>query len=439
MPPKTPADAPPAGSGDAFGSATLPPSKDAPVGGEAVAKLDAPTRIDPPKRPPPHSPTPTPTQPPVSPSQPHVVVEHGPDGGLVLRRSTGGNEVRLARDNYLGEGSSSNAYDVPGTIRPDVPGDLGQIAKLTNKGEGALDDIGRAGIKSVDQPDVIQTPELISRYPVSRSPVVPARRKGIPDKDFTDGTLSFMEKTPPSFKDLPADMKMPDGSMTPGQAISFNRGMEALNKKGFVYLDNKYDNFTFKRIGDPKDDKWTLVVIDPGGIVPMKATKGATAAENARALQRSLDAPDPSLAGFPERWRGAVHKDMLAGEFDKAVDWQRLQKETGSPYHSLRSVPPGKNPKLYEGQLIPYNPRKGISTPNLKALASQTTEKDLLAAEAALRAKIPLPPPPAPLPAPRTQPLLRRRDGPPRRRRRRSVRPARLRLRIGGTAFRRAA
>lgn len=282
---------------------------------------------------------------------------------------------------FLGEGSFSQAYDIPGSSKGQQPGDLGQAALLTEDGVTALNDLGRGAIKSVGDPSVLRTPKLLYRYKVAGSTWIPGSSKS-PPKNFSGGTVSIMEKTPPSFRDFPSNLKARDGGMTPGQAISFNRGMEALNKKGYVMPDNKGDNFTFRRVGPPRLDKWVPEIIDPGTIIPMIDYSPS----KARALQQAIDNPAPDIRrAYDEFGEGAARPtqmDRLASEFDQHVDWDALASAVGPKYKTLG------NKNLPRDQFLPYNPRNSIDYPRVSKLARETSEAGLKAAEDALRSSV---------------------------------------------------
>ncbi|MEX2449386.1 MAG: hypothetical protein WD407_00860, partial [Rhodospirillales bacterium] len=362
---------PPPMAGSAAGHATVPPAAVAAKSPASAAARGAANN------------------PGVKSTTPVDLVRDSKTGDLTLRRADG-KQVQLGRTE--GEGSFSRAFDVPGTAGRKGPNDMGQVAKLTKTGDsaGALDDLGRNLVEEIGNPGVIQTPKMISEYTVRNSPVVPSPRTGVGPKDFTGGKLAFMEKGPPAFKDLPATMKMADGTMTPGQAVAFNRGMQAINKKGFAWLDNKYDNFTFKPLGDPKADKWVLVVLDPGGMVPVKATKGVTAAEkaanraeNARALQQAADVVPEEAARISANYRSHIHKDVLAEHFDGVVDWDALRKATNNPeMRTLGDLPEGGNKAAH----FPYNPsRTGMDSGKLGSLITAEKSGNLATVEEALR------------------------------------------------------
>ncbi len=321
-----------------------------------------------------------------------VTVGHGPNGGIVVQRSAGGQvdgHLNFGSGDKLGEGSFSAAYGVPGS-RAGSTDNLGQVAKLTRAGDGALDDLGRAAIEGLADPLVIRTPAVIDQYPITGSVTVAGKHGPV---NYRNGTLTILEETPASFKDQVVNGTIPhiDGAMTPGQAIAFSQGMDALNQRGFAWLDNKSDNFTFVANGPPGSDNWTLVVIDPGGIVPVTAGRGVSAADNASALQHAVDNPSPA---FRERYaRGSLqvrydHMRDIAVNFDEVVNWDSVRAATDKDLRTL-----GNFDEFAEGQFLPYNPKNGADFPKLGEFRDLTNQLgDVHAAEDALRGNHPLPP-----------------------------------------------
>lgn len=75
-------------------------------------------------------------------------------------------------------------------------------------------------------------------------------------------------------------------SMTPEEALAFDRAHRELNKNGLVWLDNKWDNFAFEPHPNPSfPGELRLVILDTGGIVAMKGRNAANAAR----LQRFVN------------------------------------------------------------------------------------------------------------------------------------------------------
>jgi hypothetical protein len=83
-------------------------------------------------------------------------------------------------------------------------------------------------------------------------------------------------------------------SMTKGQQLALEQAQRDLNNAGFVWTDNKPDNFFFEKLPGG-DDRYRLVVVDPAGIYPVKGKNS----DLAKALQDAMlktDKQGPSNA-----------------------------------------------------------------------------------------------------------------------------------------------
>ncbi len=248
----------------------------------------------------------------------------------------------------LGGGASSKAYEVP---TPNGPPVVVKVTDMGQEGMGAasrLDNFGYDVINKVDpKGDILDIPVKYSTHQVKGSKKI----------------VTIVEKAPEDF----AKALKRGESMSDGQRRAYQRAMDALNDKGYAWLDNKPDNYAFKKIGD--NDEWKLVIVDPGGIVPMKGLDPKAAKQ----LQRALDRPPE---GFPKNfpWKGIrpSHMSDLAKDFDKLINWKELREITGKKFDTL-----GKqydeailNKELADKlnimeRIIPYNPKNGWDNPGL--------------------------------------------------------------------------
>ena len=92
-----------------------------------------------------------------------------------------------------------------------------------------------------------------------------------------------------------ADKFLPTGTngkpvMTPGQVEAFDAATRELNNNGYAWMDNHSGNYGFEKVPGT-DDKWQVVVIDGGGIVPAKGSTLAERAENAATIQKAVNVP----------------------------------------------------------------------------------------------------------------------------------------------------
>ncbi len=83
------------------------------------------------------------------------------------------------------------------------------------------------------------------------------------------------------------------GALSAGQKLSLEQATRDLNSKGFAWVDNHTGNYGFQKL--PGEDRWQVVVLDTGGIYPMKGATAVEKAANARNLQTSIDKVEESM------------------------------------------------------------------------------------------------------------------------------------------------
>jgi hypothetical protein len=197
-----------------------------------------------------------------------------------------GRKVTLKTDEQLGSGSTSTAYvnadDPTRVIRvTKVGGDVAEAVKLD-----------RFGREAMGESDTLRVVKRYEAYSVENTPGSPLNNKAIEvNERMFQGTA----------KDVLAGQ---GGSMTTGQARAFDQATRELNEKGLAWLDNHHRNYTFEKL--PGEDHWRVVVMDTGGIVPMKGSTLAEKAENARAIQSRINNP---VDGFKESMKFAEHAE----------------------------------------------------------------------------------------------------------------------------------
>lgn len=119
--------------------------------------------------------------------------------------------------------------------------------------------------------------------------------------------------------------QQPGGLMTRGQAAAYEAATRELNKLGHVWTDGHAGNFAFVRL--PGDDRWKVVVFDPGGIIPVKAPVGQKVAA-ARRMQKKLRQPSDDLVrkydpGNEMRSLN-VHSQAFVNDFGPLVDYDAM-------------------------------------------------------------------------------------------------------------------
>ena len=136
--------------------------------------------------------------------------------------------------------------------------------------------------------------------------------------------------------------------MTAEEAIAYDKGVRELNDKGLVALDLKYDNFGFEPVREGSKDL-RLVILDPGGIAPIKGRVSDTA----RQVQARIDGTANNPGEFAHLWK----KAEILKEFGNAIDVRAID-----PY--LKSVDD-----------IPFNPQGVASFPRGRELSSMTRDE----------------------------------------------------------------
>lgn len=183
-----------------------------------------------------------------------------------------GESISLDTADYLGGGSTSKAYASAAS-----EGKVIRVTDVTgNVKARQLDEFGRKVLTENVDADAVRVVERYESHVVTDTADAALRGK----------TVEVVERITPAHTMLP---DQPGGTMTLGQAKAFDRATRELNAKGFAWLDNHPGNYGFEKL--PGEDNWRVVVLDPGGIVPMKGATPAARAESARALQGAINNP----------------------------------------------------------------------------------------------------------------------------------------------------
>ncbi len=122
-------------------------------------------------------------------------------------------------------------------------------------------------------------------------------------------------------------MARQDGKLTDGQRQALDQGVRELNRKGYAWLDNKPDNYTFERVYEGKDI-WRMVVIDPGGIVPMHGKSAYARYKNARDLQARINLHSEDVLDLLDTQKGA-RKFVMADIRRKINEHHKDKVNTG--------------------------------------------------------------------------------------------------------------
>ncbi|MBI5150566.1 MAG: hypothetical protein HZA28_07345 [Candidatus Omnitrophica bacterium] len=231
----------------------------------------------------------------------------GPNSNLTYT-TPDGKQVSLHTGEKLGQGSTSTAY-----VNADNPK---QVIRVTDIGGDVaeaptLDRVGRQAVESIQRPDgPVRIVEKGNPVTVT-DPNSPLRGKVVEVVERVENGSAdqFLAKQ--------------GGQMTSGQAQAFDAACKDLNRSGYAWLDNHTGNYGFERIPNTEDG-WRVVVLDPGGIVPMKGATLAERAENARAIQSRVNLPTEDFSSSMGFVKNPKVRKMVAGE-----QWGKILDECG--------------------------------------------------------------------------------------------------------------
>lgn len=122
--------------------------------------------------------------------------------------------------------------------------------------------------------------------------------------------------------------KRPEQRMTAEEAIAYDKGVRELNAKGLIALDLKYDNFGFEPVAQGSKEL-RLVILDPGGIVPVKGRAAATA----RQAQSAID----GVANGNNAYSQLTKKYRFLDEYGSVIDARAIDLDTAEdiPFNPL--------------------------------------------------------------------------------------------------------
>ena len=187
----------------------------------------------------------------------------------------------------LGQGSFNTAFKIDEVSVARMPGGLGGRPKPT---EIIADKGGRAAFETsgVDTSKV-----RLVEY--KRPPIKVTQKTEIPVTGQSNGRkMEDIQLQPGDEIEIVENFSRgtlkdrmqgrAEKKMTAEEAIAYDKGVRELNEKGLVALDLKYDNFGFEPVS-PGSKELRLVILDSGGIVPIKSKDGA----KARRIQSTID------------------------------------------------------------------------------------------------------------------------------------------------------
>lgn len=222
--------------------------------------------------------------------------------------SEAGQPVSLKAGEKLGAGSTSTVY-----VNADDPGKVIRVTRIGGDvAEAAtLDKFGREALENLGDTDALRVAKRYEAHTVQNTPGSPLNNKVVEvNERMFQGTA----------KDVLAKQ---GGQMTSGQAKAFDQATRELNERGLAWLDNHSANYTFEKL--PGEDAWRVVIIDTGGVVPMKGSTLAEKADNARAIQSRINAPSDEFKKSMNMVKNNPGlRDMVAGE-----EWNNIIQDMG--------------------------------------------------------------------------------------------------------------
>lgn len=271
----------------------------------------------------------------------------------ITAKDNDGKDVTLELGRQLGKGgtttasiNAANDAQVIKVISLDKPEQVVQHK---------LNDFGAKAIKEIKS-DVIEIAEVKGVYHVE-------------DLVLGKQVVEVVERVKNTAKEI---FDAQHGKFTPGQQLAFEKAMRDLNAKGYAWLDNHYDNYTFVQL--PGTDRWKVVVIDPGNIVKMKGTTLEEMAREARNVQtrvNNINLKDPGEI------QAALQKALKEKNMDEVKRLQEAMKEFDSTRKEILGSVDLKAMNLTEGDTnyIGFAVRGGVR-PSLGDVA-KLTDKEL--------------------------------------------------------------
>lgn len=255
---------------------------------------------------------------------PALSVGHQADAPLTFF-DTNGDVVSLQTGKRLGSGSTSTAY-----VHGSDPTKVVRITEFNPKAKSApiLDEVGRNAIEEIAKKAGADSPVRVvpryEKYQIDSPGATPLNGAHVEVTQFLpQGTAENM-------------IASQGGKMTKGQAKAFDAATREFNKNGYAWLDNHSGNYTFEPMPGGGPDDWRVVVMDPGGIVPMEGASLAEKAKNARAIQERVNLPRPEFKSDMDmvknmnevlkRGVAAEEKERILGEFGSKIDMEALGK-----------------------------------------------------------------------------------------------------------------
>lgn len=242
-----------------------------------------------------------------------------------------GQPVELKVGKRLGMGATSETFV--------NPLDTNTVIRVTYVREGAaarkLDEFGYDVLEEQLSSQHIRAAKVLQELPVR-------------DGD-TIARISIVERVDDTARGLISEQAAgllkatSDGQLaTPARAVdmriaqieAYTQALEDLNRRGFVWLDNKGDNFGFVPLNDGSG-RFQVVVFDTGGIVPIRADvadfRNLSTEQLAREMQYHVNGPYTKVVRprdtdivRPDA-RSIYRREQIVQKYGDAIDLERLE------------------------------------------------------------------------------------------------------------------
>ncbi|WP_169569423.1 hypothetical protein [Sneathiella limimaris] len=215
---------------------------------------------------------------------------------IAFRDGKGGNRL-IELGEYVASGATSLVYRLMGNENLAV-----RITKSGDWDARRLDEYGREVLESHVDNRFIRIVRRVATYDITSTSNSFFESRKVQSLEVTE----FMKQGTAE-----AIIERQGGTLTEGQRYALDQAIRELNRKGFAWLDNKYDNYTFERAVEGKD-LWRVVVLDPGGIVPVVGVTGYQRYVIARALQSKVNILTADMREVLESYPDAGRKFVAA-------------------------------------------------------------------------------------------------------------------------------
>jgi len=224
---------------------------------------------------------------------------------------TPGGPTSIPLGEYIHAGSTSTVY-----AHADDP--TGRVVRITFVADDSypalLDAFGRGALDELDSPFIRAAREYGDPLQV-----VNGNFPRLDDRVFVQGEVGHVMVVER------VDVLERGAALTDAQRAVLNEALHALNDAGLVWLDNKFNNFNFVTL---EDGSLQVVVVDTGGIVPVRADMDLPRANLARTIQLLINGDFvehfPEISWARADFRTGLRRGYVRDSFGDAFDYDAL-------------------------------------------------------------------------------------------------------------------